>query len=153
MSGRSRTFDWGEAVRVYEHEGLSARAIGRRLGVSGVSVARALRLSGVHVEQDRRPHPAVRADALRCVVCKEWKADREFPRNQREAHRRGRHTVCRDDQAAMRQKAREGRMMTCAACGGPRLHDNDGVRGFTGLCLSCYRARRSAIPVPSDRSR
>jgi len=38
---------------------------------------------------------SVREDTLRCVTCREWKADADFPSNRTETARRGRHTSCR----------------------------------------------------------
>ena len=83
----------------------------------------------------------VRAAALRCSECGEWKHDQDFPRRNRSPSRRFRHSVCRDCQAVVRQRARDARKVPCRACGAPTTNpkDNLGHGRNTGLCLRCYR--------------
>ncbi len=81
--------------------------------------------------------------SLRCAVCRVFKLDDDFPRHRRRQHRRGRHTVCRACQAAVRQQSRERRKVPCKNCGKPRTHPSDNGEGTgrrnTGLCLDCFR--------------
>ena len=55
----------------------------------------------------RRMATTVRPDELRCITCKEWKPDDEFPSNRAiSPHRRGRHSQCRSCQTIARRDHR-----------------------------------------------
>lgn len=86
----------------------------------------------------------VRPDALRCVTCREWKPDSEFPGDRRQSHRRGRHMQCRPCQTKDRRAYRERRKVPCVSCGAPCLPASEkGARGKdTGLCRTCWHRSR-----------
>jgi hypothetical protein len=48
----------------------------------------------------------VRPDELRCSTCGEWKHDHQFWSNRQYAHRRGRHSECKDCSVACRKAYR-----------------------------------------------
>ncbi len=86
---------------------------------------------------------SVQEGSLQCVVCKLWFADEVFPKSRIQPHRRGRHQVCRNCQAEVRQHARGSRMVPCVNCGNLRLHPKDtSNRPGTGLCRACYDRSR-----------
>lgn len=137
-----RTFDWEEARRLHEEEGLSVRAIARRLGVSTTAMyfavnpqtyerAKALNAawqrSGTCEECGgpctrkaaayRRGVPLchrcaafayqatnVRPGEQRCITCREWKPNWEFPRNK--SRLTGRHSECTPCQTKARTEWR-----------------------------------------------
>lgn len=89
---------------------------------------------------------SVREGELQCVTCRQWKLDREFAFSAAARdRRRGRHQCCRACATALRREYRERKKIPCVACGKPRLPASEIGRGRdTGLCLSCYRARKVA---------
>lgn len=85
---------------------------------------------------------SVRDDELRCGECREWKPDEAFPLRTRGVARRGRHSVCRSCQTAVKARSRARHKTPCKNCGEPRLADPRNAD--SGLCLRCWRERRSA---------
>lgn len=89
----------------------------------------------------KRAATSVRADALLCFTCKEWKPDEEFPRNraQRGRARRGRAGSCRRCGTVLRQRYRERHKLPCAGCGKPALPASEkGLRGtLEPRCRAC----------------
>lgn len=85
---------------------------------------------------------SVREDALRCCECGKWLSDDSFPRRVRAVSRRGRHSVCRGCQAAVRQRFRVQARVPCSDCETPCGTAADGNK--SGLCRPCWYARRRA---------
>lgn len=57
----------------------------------------------------------VRADALRCTTCEEWKSDRDFAPARRGSSRRGRRWACRVCEAVARKERRRQRKIAQTA--------------------------------------
>lgn len=71
------------------------------------------------------PSPSAREGELRCVRCRQWKPDDDFPRsNHRTKARRGRHNHCRPCNNEIKRKWREKNAGKCADCGGKTTADS-----------------------------
>lgn len=83
-----------------------------------------------------------------CASCKRWLDPDCFGRGTRYPDLRegGFHGSCRSCLTRQRQDYRERHKIPCVRCGAPCLPASEkGLRGKdTGLCRSCYRARKSA---------
>jgi hypothetical protein len=176
----TRKFDWEEARRLHAG-GLSYQKIADRFGVSATAVMfacddRARERMHAYVSEWQRQGvcvdcggqcsrkfarcvacaSALRATTvgdgvLRCVNCREWKPDDEFPMGQnRTALRRGRHNNCRACQTVLRRAYRDRNKVPCAnGCGTMVLAPNEQAASArkkgsvaTGMCRKCARNRR-----------
>jgi hypothetical protein len=92
---------------------------------------------------------SVRADTLRCVTCRRWLPDSDFPRDRRSRKaRRHRHKQCRECNTVARRAYREKHKVACeGGCGrmvegGGRAHRGDPERPY--ICRQCWPSRTSA---------
>jgi hypothetical protein len=86
----------------------------------------------------------VRDTELRCVTCKEWKPDNDYPysRSARPTHR-GRHKTCRTCLTGLRRDYRDKHKVPCAnGCGTLVLAPNEQRVGGTGMCHRCANATK-----------
>lgn len=92
---------------------------------------------------------SARPEALRCVTCREWKPDSDFPLGGRKIGRRGRHLQCRGCQTIARRAYRDRHKQPCVGCGKPALPPREkGPRGSgVARCLDCYHAHRRTVPA------
>jgi hypothetical protein len=84
--------------------------------------------------------------ALRCRECDEFLADEQFRlrSDQPKHYRRGRHSVCRECESAMRDEYRQRHKVPCVGCGNPALPPSEkGLRAHhEPRCRDCFHAQR-----------